>query len=172
MVDISQALTVQGWMSPEELTWLAEMAAKIPAGGRIAEIGSHQGRSACALAGNTTGTLFCVDTWRENEPYGCHFDVFSRNTAHLSNIFPVHSTSIDAARRFAALGLKCDAIFLDADHTDYHVRQDILAWRPLLADGGVFAGHDYGNTDWPDVKAVVDELIPHIKVVGHIWIGE
>jgi predicted O-methyltransferase YrrM len=171
MVDISKALTVQGWMSPEELTWLAEMAAKVPAGGTVVEIGSYKGRSSCALPGNTAAAVYSVDIWSECGTDGWYFDVWRDNTAHLDNVTPVNRASIWAAREFAEQGKTFAAIFIDAAHDEYNVRQDIAAWRPLLAPGGIFCGHDYGFAGWPAVKLVVDEMIPGAEVVDTIWIA-
>jgi predicted O-methyltransferase YrrM len=168
-VDISRALLVQGWMGEAELLWLAETASRCRS---IVEIGSHMGRSACALAANTPGAVYCVDTWQEGQPYGVSLSVFRQNTAHLTNVLPVHCPSLDAARAFAAEGKRFNFIFVDADHTEDAIRQDILAWRPLLAEGGVFAGHDFSNADWPDVEMVVRELIPEFEVIDSIWVAK
>lgn len=168
-ITLEQALSTEGWMSPDELAFLAETAAKVPATGAIVEVGSYKGRSACALAANTQATVYCVDTWRDGEPYGVHIDLFRANTAKFPNIVPVHLASVDAAHVFK--GERFDMIFIDAFHDEQNVRQDIAAWRPRLKEGGVFCGHDYGFTGWPDVKLVVDELFPGVRVVDTIWIA-
>jgi predicted O-methyltransferase YrrM len=165
---IEKALTVQGWMSETELRWLAEAASRSK---NIVEIGVYKGRSTCALAANTTGTVYSVDIWSECGTDGWYYDVFRANTAHLDNVAPVNRASIWAAREFAATGARFDMIFIDAAHDEYNVRQDIAAWRPLLAEGGIFCGHDYGFVHWPDVKRVVDEIIPGVEVVDTIWIA-
>jgi len=38
--------------------------------------------------------------------------------------------------------------------------------------GGILMGHDYAYSGWPDVKTVVDRMIPKFKVVGTIWTTE
>lgn len=168
MIDISRALTIQGWMSEVELRWLADAAAR---SARIVEIGVYKGRSTCAIAGNTTGLVYSVDIWSECGTDGWYYDVFRANTAHLGNVIPINRASLWAARGFAEEGTRFDMIFIDAAHDQYNVRQDILAWRPLLAEGGIFCGHDYGFPVWPDVKTIVDEMIPGVEVVDTIWIA-
>lgn len=167
-MNISKALTTQGWMSEVELHWLAETASRCQS---IVEIGVYKGRSTCALAENTTGTVYSVDIWSECGTDGWYYDVFRSNISHLSNVVPVNRASIWAAREFAAEGKRFDMIFIDAAHDQYNVRQDITAWRPLLAEGGIFAGHDYNFAGWPDVKMIVDELIPGVSVIDTIWVA-
>lgn len=168
-VNIQHALGIQGWMSPVELTFLAETAQKSK---RIVEIGSYKGRSVCAMAPNTEGHIWCVDIWSECGTDGWYYDVFCRNTAPYKNITAVNRASLWAAREFAEQGQTFDLIFIDAAHDQFNVRQDIPAWRTLLAPGGVFAGHDYGFKDWPDVKTVVDELVGPVRVIDTIWVAE
>ena len=69
MINITQALQIQGWMSEPELYWLAEQARKPIT---IVEAGSYCGRSARAIADNMhEGTLHCVDLCdRKRKIYG------------------------------------------------------------------------------------------------------
>jgi predicted O-methyltransferase YrrM len=168
-INIERALTIQGWMSPTELTYLAECASKSK---NIVEIGVYKGRSTCALAENTQGTVHSVDIWSECGTDGWFYDVFRANTERYSNVIPVNRASIYAAREFAAANMKFDFIFIDAAHDKYNFRQDILAWRPLLTDGGIFAGHDYDFVHHPDVKPIVDEMVSNIRIIDTIWTTE
>jgi predicted O-methyltransferase YrrM len=170
VVNIEKALRTTGWMSEAELTFLAEAASKCK--NTIVEIGCYKGRSACAIAANTKAELYCVDIWSECGTDGWYYDVFRENVKEYKNIVAVNHASLYAARKFAEIGMRFDLVFIDAAHDEYNVRQDILAWRPLLADGGIFCGHDYDFKDWPDVKKIVDEMIPKIRVVDTIWIEE
>jgi len=175
-MNIERALSIEGWMEPSELTYLAEAASRSR---RIVEIGSWAGRSACALGMHTPGVVHCVDSWERslthNGPDGklepTLFNQFCRNTAGLP-IIPVMAYSAVAAGWFARAGMTFDMIWIDADHTEPQVRADILAWRPLLAEGGILCGHDYEYTGWPDVKPVVDELVPGARIIGSIWTTE
>lgn len=60
-----------------------------------------------------------------------------------------------------------DLIFIDADHSEQGVREDIENWRPKLRDGGILAGHDY---DWPTVRKVVDEKFKRVATgPDNVW---
>lgn len=174
-MNIERSLKVNGWMEPQELEYLASAASKSK---RIVEIGSWAGRSATAIASHTPGCLWCVDTWERAlvhyngavlEP--TLFSEFLQNTAGLP-IVPVMTDSLTAAGWMKAAGMTFDMIFIDADHQAPAVRADILAWRELLADGGILCGHDYEFTGWPDVKPVVDELVPKFRLIHTIWTTE
>jgi hypothetical protein len=64
--------------------------------------------------------------------------------------------SVQMARRIPDGTL--DLVFIDADHSEAAVRQDIAAWRGKLRPGGVLAGHDYGSHRHTGVKLAVDEI--------------
>ena len=180
---IERALGIEGWMSSEELTFLAEQAKTHT---RVAEIGSWRGRSTAALADNTPGTVFAIDTWEGSKE--TDFDPgfqaggaewlwqeFLRNRA--DNVIPVIGASIAAAADFAAKGETFDMIFIDGAHDAESVAADLAAWRPLLAPGGLFCGHDFWpNPGWPeaplsDVRRVVDSTLSVHIGAGSIWVA-
>ena len=81
-------------------------------------------------------------------------------------------TSMQAAEEARLHGVQFDFIFVDASHDYQSVKDDILAWQPLLVDGGVFCGHDYNYPQCPDVKRAVDELIPDFYLIDTIWVAK
>jgi predicted O-methyltransferase YrrM len=179
-VNLQNALPIQGWMREEALVYLASMASR---SWRIAEIGAWKGRSTVGMAENTAGTVYAIDTWKgsdewahqseiEQHPEGWLYEEFCTNTKHLRNVVPCKMPSLQAAEHFRQLGFTFDFIFIDASHDYGNVKADILAWKPLLAPGGVFSGHDYA--EWaPGVVQAVKELIPSYRVVGvTIWTTE
>jgi predicted O-methyltransferase YrrM len=159
----------------DELNWLAEKASQRS---NILEVGSWKGTTAIAMADNTKGLVTCVDTFEgsvgeeatqkvhEGE-YDWLYKTFVRNTTGLKNILIARMTSLEAASCAVTLGHKYDMIFLDASHDYESVKADILAWRPLLTEGGLLCGHD---RTWDGVSKAVGELIPRAAVgTGAIW---
>lgn len=181
-VDISKALQIQGWTSEAELTWLAEQAQ-----GRkgIVEIGCWKGRSTRALGDNTQGDIYAVDTWAGTKEDGHYKELEGKdphwlyrewaiNTQDLFNVTPFGRPSVNTAFFFRCLcnDPRFDMIFIDAAHDYENVKADILAWRPLLAPGGLICGHDF-DAGRPGVVQAVRELFTKIgRGPGSIWIGE
>jgi predicted O-methyltransferase YrrM len=167
MVNLEKALTVDGWMSESELRWLSEQAQH----GVVVEIGSWTGRTTRAMADSKIdGMIYAVDTWEGSEenqdflkdkPKDYLFQEFCKNLSdHIARerVIPMRVTSLAAADFASRMGIKFDFVFIDAAHDYESVKEDILAWRPLVRRGGVLAGHDY---DWgyPGVVHAVRELI-------------
>ena len=62
-----------------------------------------------------------------------------------------------------------DLIFIDANHTYKKMKEDALAWRPKLKEGGVIAGHDYTEPSC-GVKQAVDEVFgDRVLLYETIW---
>src|SRR5262249_2896943 len=150
MVNLTHALDIPGWMSEEELAFLAERAQTCQ---RVIEVGSWLGRSTRALADHCPGTVWAVDDWR-GDP-GVPEDPINRVMADMGGpgaarqLFTAalldHLTSgrvkllvmpsVSAAVHLGAeYGSSFDLIFLDASHDYASVRTDLLAYRLLLRD--------------------------------------
>lgn len=171
MLDISRALKVKGWMTSEELRWLANAAQGCQ---RILELGSYLGRSTRALLDNSDAYLWCVDTWnsrifKKTYSTGHHYNAFLKGIADARDRVTVLKMTTREA-------VKCmpvepfDLVFIDADHTYKWVKHDILNFAPLLRLGGILSGHDYFSSA-PGLMRAVDELIGKGKfaLVHHIW---
>jgi predicted O-methyltransferase YrrM len=170
---LDKALSIQGWMDHPDLQWLAEKAKSHK---YIVEIGCWLGRSTRALADNTDGVVYAVDTWGftneepqrkilEGKPEDWLFDEFLRNMKFLSNVRVSRKYSIDAANDFK--NMKFDMIFIDGSHDYENIKKDIMAWYPLLEENGLFCGHD---VLYPDIEKALKELFPHYaRVAGAIW---
>jgi hypothetical protein len=84
-------------------------------------------------------------------------------------------TSVEAAQQVPDGSL--DFVYIDANHSEPYVSQDITAWTPKVRKGGIVAGHDYarikGNNN-EDSKnwAVIPAITKYVKENDHqlyIW---
>ena len=71
----------------------------------------------------------------------------------LERLNVLRCRSSEAAK---VIGL-CDGVMIDGDHNYEAVSQDIALWRPHMAPGGIFAGDDYSEADFPGVVRAVKE---------------
>lgn len=169
------ARRIQGWMTDAELEWLADQATRHY---RIVEVGSWKGRSTAALASNTRGVVFAIDTWKGSAehtadqvgPEGWLLEQFARNMQGLP-VLPIVGDSVAVATHFQKVGSRYfDMVFIDAAHDAASVRADIVAWAPLLQEGGLLCGHDFGT--WQGLEDVVLETVGDVFVMDSIWFRE
>lgn len=82
------------------------------------------------------------------------------------NIFQM--TTHDAADHVCDGSL--DFVFIDADHAEPAVKDDIARWTPKVRSGGWLGGHDY-NKKFPGVVRAVDKAFgKHVRQwPGSIW---
>jgi len=177
-VNIDKALTIGGWMSEPELTWLASMASSHK---YIVEFGVLHGRSCRAMADNMmpNGHIWAVDPWagdyyeEEGEKVPISTYVMPYFIQNLSDY--IKADRVTPVREFSyrfKLPHQVDMVFIDGDHRYETVIKDIKKAFELLKDGGLICGHDYGHPAWPGVKKAVDILVDTmspIKVEGTIW---
>lgn len=161
---------IPGYMLFNELQWLFNTAKEMDS---IAEVGSWKGRSTHALAcGCRLGHVTAIDhfkgsgegDWTHGADEDAVFQEFSKNTANLTNLSVVRSTSQEAADQFEDESF--DMVFIDAGHTYEEAKADIRAWRSKAKI--MLCGHDYCDA-WPGVKQAVDEEIGAVNVEGSIW---
>lgn len=173
-----------GWMGKSSRKWLAEQAGQSE---RIIEIGCWLGRSTKVLAAATPGTVWAVDHWQgtPDDPaqheklYATDlagrniFAEFSRNLRReirAGRVLPLRMSSAEAAFRLATeFGHDAfDFVFIDGDHSYEGCAADIDAYRPLVKEGGLLAGHDH---HWPGVAQAVAERFGTTITLGpgSIW---
>lgn len=147
----------------------------IKPGMKCAEIGVQQGYSSEKILGKGVELLVCIDPWADIESYReCRgWDDFSRwEKEALERVKPwmqkegnevlVYKTTSGRAAKHE-FGFNFDFIFLDGNHEEGPVYQDILDWWPKVKEGGILAGHDYYES--PDEFHRVKEAVDR-------WIGE
>lgn len=181
-LNLDRAKVIDGWFAESELEFVAAQAQHCKV---VVEIGSWHGRSGRGIADNLPegGVLYCVDTWcgSSGEPE-MHGSAALRQGDHAHSwwwcnmhdlilagkVIPVRMHSVNAAVTLKTMGVVADMIFVDADHSYEGVRDDVLAWRGLLREGGLFCGHDYyleGQEPfaWMGVRKCINELFPDVQ---------
>lgn len=167
---IDNAANVMGWMTYEELKWLARQAKSHHL---IVEIGSYMGRSTVAIGANTPGKVYAVDDFigpRDKQLMKLPvFELFCNNNYELINagkVVPVALKHEDYKPDFNP-----DMVFIDGDHSYESVKRDVSYWYDKAASGALVCGHDI---TFPQVKQAVSEVIPNYKVGRKttIWYAE
>lgn len=173
--NVERAAKISGWMSLEELGWLAEQAVTRNI---VVEFGAWQGRSSTVLA--TAKQLLCIDTWAGSAEHqqiiAGGLDIWLEWQHNMKDYPNVTAHRIDLADKNAVNSLcatiesegGADMVFIDASHDYESVRRDISIAMKMLKPEGLLCGHDYSR-HWPGVVKAVDELIPNRELCGAIW---
>jgi hypothetical protein len=124
------------------------------------EIGTHIGKTVYRGLKHLPETRFvCVDPW-ESSPelpaiYGNMEEVFKEFLLIMTpwlgtRLFPIRARSADAAEwwpprlpRVAACGPWIDFLWIDGDHTEEAVYEDLRLWVPKVRVGGVVVGDNW-----------------------------
>lgn len=168
------ASKVQGYMSWEELAWLADNAKN----GNVIEVGSWLGRSTKAMA-QTAKRILAVDHWKgsnndatEEQAKGIDpYAEFNHNLSIEINQQKVVPMVMDHADVGKLEKRNADLVFIDGDHSYEAVVRDIKSCLPLVNDGGILAGHDYSEAHPGVIKAVKEFFGKNFKVAPDtsIW---
>jgi predicted O-methyltransferase YrrM len=162
-----------------ERGYLFQLASDLPAGAQVIEVGSWMGASTSFIAGGLKGSgakIFAVDNFQglstcgeDAAWYNRHFqslgvkstlEIFQSNQASLgfgARCEPVVSDSLAAAKTLEGKRGTIDFIFIDGDHSYEACKADILAWSPLVKEGGVIAFHDFGSRADGVTRAIFEE---------------
>lgn len=142
---------------------------------RGAEIGVWKGKwSAHLCKDNPALEMLCVDLWGTYDTYND-----SRNQQDkldesyreaVAVLAPYRCTilreaSLKAAQRVPDGSL--DFVYVDANHGEAFVRQDLEAWVPKVRPGGIISGHDYiTRAEKPhiQVQAAVDRFVAEHRI--------
>ena len=129
---------------------------------KMVEVGSFEGVSTI-LFSMFVDTVYSVDYYDYKVPstgrIPSHDALFVRaektfieRTKDIKNIIKIKKTSVEASKDFQDRSL--DAVYIDAEHDEDSVREDIKTWRKKIKFGGYLCGHDY----WlPHVQQILKE---------------
>ena len=117
---------------------------------RGVEIGTEYGLYAETLCkANPNLFLSCVDPYKAYPAYRDH-----KTQAKLDGIYEQAQTrlapyKVEFDRDFSVPAYvdyeteDIDFVYIDGNHTLFHVIQDLTYWSPVVRKGGIIAGHDY-----------------------------
>ena len=136
-----------------------------------AEIGVRKGSfSKDLVAANPKLHLLCVDPWCPSPDY----QEPTNNLRSMRDAYKIakealrpydvtlfKGTSHDAVSRVKDRSL--DFVYIDGNHLEPFVTDDLHSWEPKVRRGGILAGHDYGFSKQPfiQVKSAVDKYVEH-----------
>jgi predicted O-methyltransferase YrrM len=163
-----------------EVIWdLANKAIK--PGGLALEIGTWKGNSAyiiVSICAQRNAHLVCVDSFNGDMLYGGNatsLDFLRDNALNHLNGLPVSFIVMDSVEAPKILADHAfDFVFIDGDHTEPVVSQDIKNYYKKVKKGGIYSGHDYDYVFADpkvqfNVKANVDKICGKVSVIDTIW---
>ncbi|MGE3820723.1 MAG: class I SAM-dependent methyltransferase, partial [Isosphaeraceae bacterium] len=174
-----RSLGIQSWLTEPQQALLFWLGAFLPGDGRLVEVGSFQGGSACFLAAGLKrrghGRLTCIDPflgappWLGAGPHQHTLKIF-RKTIDSSGVADWVEPRVGDSAAIAAVwpGQLVDAVFIDGDHSFEGALKDFEAWLPKVKPGGMIL---LDNTiDCPGVTRL-DEMVrtlDSVKFLGSL----
>lgn len=169
---------IPGWSSDIE-PFYEQLARTLPQGGTFVEVGVLLGRSvACMGTLRPDLALWAIDTWEgpahvTEEMGGSVLNDF--NNAFVGFVQTMNEHAPEVLSRLhvirapsTAIGIRADAVFIDAAHDLESVRADIAHWLPYVKPGGILAGHDM-QPNYPGVVQAVAEAFGDAELGPGAW---
>jgi predicted O-methyltransferase YrrM len=136
----------------------------------VLEVGAYHGKSTCVIA-EVCAHLTTVDlsTYEWSKEFG---DVvkadFLNNISKYKNIEYFIDDSTKLLPKMIDFGLTFDVIFIDGCHDRPIVLNDLFNSLFLTRDAeSLIACHDYYNTEYSDIKRVVDVFVPTVDYTAN-----
>lgn len=143
------------------------------------EVGVSRGNNAKQILSRWSGgTLYLVDPYKK-WPSGEYVDPLNdqdygeilaqcRNTLAPWSDRCVHvfQPSQSAVEQFEDQSL--DFVYLDGNHHEPQISQDLAAWFPKVRRGGIFAGHDYYTKDTGDYRCQVESAVNRFATANNL----
>ncbi|MBB6228303.1 hypothetical protein FHS79_002488 [Polymorphobacter multimanifer] len=173
-------LDIPGQITEFQLRAIEAVAALVPDGGCVVEVGSLFGLSSWAWAKSVppNATVHCVDPWEGNEGvrqleevHGVKYGIeqFREYLADCDNIVPIKAYSPEDVQDWSS---PVDLYYEDAVHNDPVLSRNIDFWTAKLTPNGIVCGDDY-RPRFPDVRAAAEaqarRLGRKLWVVDFFW---
>jgi predicted O-methyltransferase YrrM len=146
---------VDGWMTHGQAQALYDAAARVPAGGRIVEIGSFRGRSTIVLASAAADgvEIVAIDPHAGNDRGPQEIDGFADAASEDHDVFLGNLAAAGVADRVRHVRAfsdvahgdvadPIDVLYVDGAHRYAPARADIRDWGRRVGDGGTLLIHD------------------------------
>lgn len=151
---------------PSKITTRDRICELIESSGEAVEVGTHIGQFAEKILSSWGGNLTCVDLWADYDGYDDiivgrnrdrDFEICKTRLSKFGNrVRFIRKSSIDAARDFSNESL--DLVYIDANHDEKYVREDIAAWWPKVKPGGILSGHDLTHDRYKGIEVAVRDF--------------
>lgn len=139
-------------------TTRAGLAKLVPSGGIVIELGVAAGKFAAEMLETNPSIIYHgIDRWSD------HHDTDEMECAQ-ARLWPWRERATLIRSTFAkhlpwVEDASADLIYVDGyAHTGQEGGQTLRDWWPKLKPGGIFAGHDYDPTHYPQTVAAVDDF--------------
>jgi hypothetical protein len=146
---------IQGWMTRDQAARLWDRASELPAGTRIVEIGSFQGRSLIVLANakDVGVELIAIDPHGGNDRGPQEFEGFATEAEQDNRIFEANleragvRDRVTHLRKYSHDALvdvpgPVDLLYIDGAHRFRPALRDLREWSAKVPQGGVMLVHD------------------------------
>lgn len=143
-----------------------------------AEVGvAFGGHAGAILEKGGVEKLYGVDRYRHtpgyDDPMNLPQPVFDRLAERVVERLATFNNRFELIREDSANGSAkikdggLDFVYLDADHSEAGVMNDLTHWAVKVREGGIIAGHDYGHSSFPGVKRAVDRYFARFGWAVH-----
>ncbi|MDQ1738526.1 MAG: hypothetical protein QOE53_178 [Pseudonocardiales bacterium] len=139
-----QVREIGGWLTEAQARTLWDEARRVPAGGLIVEIGSHQGRSTVVLAAAAPqAKVIAIDPFVGGAMFGglATRDRFEANLVRAGLVEQVELRQARSTELRPSWTEPVSFLYIDGKH-DYWTLSDDLRWSEFLPDGGRLCIHD------------------------------
>lgn len=154
---------ILSWLKEDEQALLFGAGAYSQGEGRIVEVGSFQGGSACFLAAGIArrgrGRLTCIDPflgappWLGTAPHQRTLEIFRRGT-QACGVHDWIDARVGDSPAVSAIwpAEPIDVAFIDGDHSFQGALRDFECWAPKLSAGGLLLIDNADDPGVPEVK--------------------